>query len=259
MFTSFLPIDRTLSGTTTTGQSGPGSDDSEGVLCIPQISSITGISASDCLISYLWHSLWGVFLPCRDSVGVFYSSIRLGHRTLVEGVLLLCRCYITWIFGSFQVTQCALTSCHVVISKQDCTTRELRSNRCVTGRRWHDENHAVRFRQSAENCSRARDTQPIRGVLACKWVQALAPPGSWKKIWEEVLSLSICLSIHLSHTTETSTFSRIKCERFIFIKKCIRSCIEVRHYLWLCSAYICICMWVYNTEMQSVYSIAPSD
>ena len=25
----------------------------------------------------------------------------------------------TWIFGSFLVTPCALTSCHVVISKQD--------------------------------------------------------------------------------------------------------------------------------------------
>ena len=36
--------------------------------------------------------------------------------------------------------------------------------------------------------SRARDRQLIRGVLdvsddtACKGVQALAPPGSWKKI-----------------------------------------------------------------------------
>ena len=42
----------------------------------------------------------------------------------------------------------------------------------------------------------------------------------------------VCLSTHLSHTTE-STLSRIKCERYIFIKKCVRSFIEVRHYLWL--------------------------
>ena len=84
----------------------------------------------------------------------------------------------------------------------------------------------VSFRQSAENSSRARDTQPIRGVSdeLARGVLTLAPPGSWKKIWEEeVLSLSICLSIHLSHTTETSTFSRIKCERYIFIKKCVCS------------------------------------
>ena len=48
---------------------------------------------------------------------------------------------------------------------------------------------------------------------------------------------------HLSHITNI-TLSRIKCERFIFKKKCIRSFNEVRHYVWLCSAYIC--MWVYN-------------
>ena len=52
-----------------------------------------------------------------------------------------------WIFGSFLVTPCALTNCHVVISKQDSTIRELRRNRYVTGRRTRDENHAVRFRQ----------------------------------------------------------------------------------------------------------------
>ena len=49
----------------------------------------------------------------------------------------------TWIFGSFLVTPCALTSCHVVISKQGSTIRALGYNRCVTGRRPRDENHAV--------------------------------------------------------------------------------------------------------------------
>ena len=75
-----------------------------------------------------------------------------------------------------------------------------------------------------------RGTRSWSGCLwrACKGVQALAPPGSWKKIWEKVLSLSICLSTHLSHTTETSTLLRIKCERYIFIKKCVRSFIEIR-------------------------------
>ena len=37
-----------------------------------------------------------------------------------------------------------------------------------------------------------------------------------------------------SHTQPTSTLSRIKCERNIFIKKCVCSFIEVRHYCWLC-------------------------
>ena len=52
-------MDRTLSGATTPGQSGPGSDDNKGVLCIPQSSSITGTSPSDYLVSYLGHLLEG--------------------------------------------------------------------------------------------------------------------------------------------------------------------------------------------------------
>ena len=50
-------IDKSLSGATTPGQSGPRSDGNEGVLSIPQSSSITGAFPSDCLIScpeYLW-------------------------------------------------------------------------------------------------------------------------------------------------------------------------------------------------------------
>ena len=57
---SFIgPIDRTLSGATTLGQSEPGSNGNEGVLCIPQISSFTGTSPSVCLISYPGHLLGG--------------------------------------------------------------------------------------------------------------------------------------------------------------------------------------------------------
>ena len=39
------------------------------------------------------HSLWGVLSICKDTVGVFYSPSRLGHRTLVvcRGVLSICR------------------------------------------------------------------------------------------------------------------------------------------------------------------------
>ena len=40
-FSSIWPIDRTLSGATTPSQSGPWSDGSEEVLCIPQSSIIT--------------------------------------------------------------------------------------------------------------------------------------------------------------------------------------------------------------------------
>ena len=37
-------IDKTLSGATTPGESRAGSDGNEGVLCIPQNSSVTGTS-----------------------------------------------------------------------------------------------------------------------------------------------------------------------------------------------------------------------
>ena len=39
-FSSIYPIDRTLSGVTTSGQSGPGADGNEGVFRIPQSSRI---------------------------------------------------------------------------------------------------------------------------------------------------------------------------------------------------------------------------
>ena len=70
---SIWSIDRTLLGATTPGQSVPGNDGNEGVLSIPQSSSITGASLSESLASYPGHLL-GVVLPlCRDAVGVFYS------------------------------------------------------------------------------------------------------------------------------------------------------------------------------------------
>ena len=57
LFSSIWPIERTLLGATPWGQSGPGSNGNEGILRIPQSSSITEASPSDCLVSYQWHSL----------------------------------------------------------------------------------------------------------------------------------------------------------------------------------------------------------
>ena len=79
------------------------------------------------------------------------------------------------------------------------------------GTTWY-ENYAVRFRQNRVRIeSRARDTQPIRGVsvvsddTAYKGVQKLAPP--WLQEidmgQEEVPYLSICLSIYLSNSQQT--------------------------------------------------------
>ena len=49
-----------LSGATTPGQSGPGSDGNKGVLHILQSYSITGTSPSDSLVSYSGHLLGGL-------------------------------------------------------------------------------------------------------------------------------------------------------------------------------------------------------
>ena len=55
-FSTIWLIDRTLSGATTLGQSGPGSDSNEDVHCIPQSCGSTEASPSDCLVSYPGHS-----------------------------------------------------------------------------------------------------------------------------------------------------------------------------------------------------------
>ena len=78
-FSSIYPIDMTyLSGPTIPGHSGPGRIGNEEVLRIPQSSSITGTSPSDCLVWYRGHSWEGVLSLCREAIGVFYSPSQLG-------------------------------------------------------------------------------------------------------------------------------------------------------------------------------------
>ena len=55
--TSIKPVDTTLTGAITPGQSGPGSNGNEGILRIFQSSSINEASPSDCLVSYPGHTL----------------------------------------------------------------------------------------------------------------------------------------------------------------------------------------------------------
>ena len=72
---SIWPIDKTLSGATPLDQSGHGNNSNLGAIHIRQ-SSRTGALPSDCLVSYIRHSLWG-FLPLwRDAIDVFYSPSR---------------------------------------------------------------------------------------------------------------------------------------------------------------------------------------
>ena len=66
------PLIGPLSGATTLGQSGPGSDGNEGVLRIPQSSSIAGTSPSDYLVSYPGHSF---FLGGRGLTPLQRSSL----------------------------------------------------------------------------------------------------------------------------------------------------------------------------------------
>ena len=80
MYFSFIwPIDKTLLGATTPGQSGPGSNGNEEVLHIPQSFSITKTSPSDCLVSYPGHLL-GKLPFCRGEDGVFCSPSWLGKN-----------------------------------------------------------------------------------------------------------------------------------------------------------------------------------
>ena len=71
-----------LSGATIPGQSGPGSNGNEGVLRIPQSPSITGTSPSDCLVSYLGHSLGGSY-PSAELQSV-YSTAPANWATFSE-------------------------------------------------------------------------------------------------------------------------------------------------------------------------------
>ena len=68
-FSSIWPIDRTLSGATTPGQSGPGSDGNEGVLHIPHSSRLTGAPPSDCL----GHSL-GESYSSAEKQSVYFTA-----------------------------------------------------------------------------------------------------------------------------------------------------------------------------------------
>ena len=81
---SIWPIDKTLSGATILGPSGPGPDGKKEVLCIPQSPSITWGLPSDCLVSYPGHSL----VERKDAVGGFSSSSRLSQIDLFANYLM---------------------------------------------------------------------------------------------------------------------------------------------------------------------------
>ena len=79
-FGSIWAINRTWSGATTQGQNGSESDGNEGVIYLPQSSSITGISPSDCLVSYPGHSL-GESYPSAEKQSVYSTAQPTGQNT----------------------------------------------------------------------------------------------------------------------------------------------------------------------------------
>ena len=90
-----------LSGATSSGQSGIGSDGNEEALHIPQNSSITGASPSDCLVLYPEHLLvsWCILQPqMTGPISLYTRWAKLFHHQ--QGwhncnVLCLVMCYIS--------------------------------------------------------------------------------------------------------------------------------------------------------------------
>ena len=83
-FSFIWPNDRTLSDVNITNLSGPESDANEGVLRIPQSSSITGASPSDCLMTYagyveiqLVYSTGSADWATRHSLGELHPSVKI--------------------------------------------------------------------------------------------------------------------------------------------------------------------------------------
>ena len=106
-FSSIWPIDRTLSGAATPGQSGPGSDGNEEVLRISQSFSITGTSPTDCLMSYPEHSLRSLTPLQRCSQCILQSQPTGQIAVLITGMKssgnhIWCLCFksrlIVWLF-----------------------------------------------------------------------------------------------------------------------------------------------------------------
>ena len=72
-FSYILPIGRTLSGATTSGSSGLGSDNSKGVRHIPQISIITEALPLDYSVTYTGNSLEESY-PSAEMQFVYFAA-----------------------------------------------------------------------------------------------------------------------------------------------------------------------------------------
>ena len=83
---SIWPTDRALSGATTLGQNGPGSDGIEGAPCTSQSSNATGTIPSDCSVLHPRHFFWRGVYP--SAVGQSEYSTTLNSDK--DGCLMEC-------------------------------------------------------------------------------------------------------------------------------------------------------------------------
>ena len=127
--------------------------------------------------------------------------------------------------------------------------------RTPTGSRWVSDNYITRCHRRFEPVA-----VPVGDRMPAEW--ELAPDRGvgptvthgWaaqpeyersaamvRRTLGQYVAVCPCLQL-TSHTQPTSTLLRIKCERYIFIKKCVHSFIEAVTIVGYVSAYICICI-----------------
>ena len=148
------------------------------------------------------------------------------------------------------MTPCALTSCHVVISKQweaVCRGRPVEQVCNRKGTTWYEYN-AVRFRQSGQSESRVEPWIRSRSeAFGRLWRYRLQVGASVSTHWiqkedmgKKKSPLWVYVSPYLSQTNNKlcAPFENKMRERF-FIKKCVsfRS-LKFVYYFWLCSCLI---------------------
>ena len=147
-----------------------------------------------------------------------------------------------------------------------------------TGSGWMSDNYITRLHQF-ESVQFQSQFESVGGQdasvrISLQWHTVEQPSQDEKKVllWSEEL-WSICGSLspfptHLSHITNINAFttlSRIKCERYIFLKTCVRSFVEVRHYCWYMHLPIfvyvyvlCVFMQLYNISLHTGYWLKAS-
>ena len=141
-------------------------------------------------------------------------------------------------------------------------------NKQNSGSRWMLDNYITRcprrFEPVGVSWRQDAELRPAadRGPCGPQWPPVEQPSQDEEKVlvWSEELwvNITVCPRFQLiSHTQPTLTLSRIKCERYIFIKKCVRSIIEVRILCLIMFlhifVYVCGYTTVFHVEIGSPY------